>query len=51
MYDFVVSLLEGVDLERFDFLPALIISVIIILCLGVFFRAFLTIFNLFFGGR
>lgn len=48
LYDFVVELLAGIDLERFDFLPALIISLIIILCLGVTFRALLTIFNIFF---
>lgn len=45
LYDFVVEMLDGVDLERFDFLPALIVSVIIILCIGVTFRTLITIFN------
>lgn len=45
IYDFVVEMLYGVDLERFDFLPALIVSVIIILCIGVTFRTLITIFN------
>lgn len=48
MYDYIVTLLDGVDLERFDFLPALIMSYLIILCLGVLFRALLTFFNIFF---
>lgn len=48
LYDFVVGLLDGVDLQRFDFLPALIVSVLIILCLVVTFRTLLTIFNHFF---
>lgn len=51
MYDFIISLLQGVDLVEYDFLPALLISVLIVLCLGVFFRAFLTLFNLFFTGH
>ena len=45
IYDFVVEMLDGVDLDRFDFLPALIVSVIIILCIGVTFRALFTIFT------
>lgn len=48
MYEYVVSLLEGIDLVKYDFLPALIMTVIIILCLGVTFRSLLTIFNSFF---
>lgn len=48
LYSYVVSLLEGVNLEQFDFLPALIVGIIIVLCLGVTFRALLTIFNSFF---
>lgn len=48
LYAYVIMLLDGVDLEKYDFLPALIISVIIILCLGVTFRSLLTIFNSFF---
>lgn len=48
MYEYIVSLLDGVDLERFDFLPALILSILILLCFGVFFRALLSIFNVFF---
>lgn len=46
--DFVVSMLDGIDLEQYGFLVPLICSVIIILCLGVTFRALLTIFNIFF---
>lgn len=48
LYDYVVSLLEGIDLERFDYLAPMIVSIIIVLCLGVTFRALLTIFNTFF---
>lgn len=45
IYDFVVEMLDGVDLERFDFLPAFIVSFIIILCVCVTFRALITIFT------
>ncbi len=48
MYDYVVSLFEGVDLERFDFLPGLVIALIVILSVGTAFRWFLTIFNILF---
>lgn len=51
MYDYVCSLLEGVDLNRFSLLPAFIIAFIIILCIGVLFRALMSIFNVFFTGR
>lgn len=50
IYDFVCSLLDGVDLVKYDFLPVIIVSVIIILCLGVTFRALMTIFSNFFKG-
>lgn len=46
--DFVIEMLDGVDLVKYDFLVPLISSVIIILCLGVTFRSLLTIFNIFF---
>lgn len=46
--DFVIQMLEGVDLVKYDFLVPLISSVILILCLGVAFRSLLTIFNIFF---
>lgn len=48
LYDFVVSLLDGIDLVKYDYLVPLICSDIIILCLGVTFRSLLTIFNIFF---
>ena len=48
LYEYVVSLLEGIDLDRFYYLPPMIVSSIIVLCLGVTFRALLTIFNTFF---
>ena len=51
LYDFVLGLLVGVDLEKYDFLPALIVSAIIILCLGATFKALLTIFIKFFDWR
>lgn len=51
MYDYIVTLLHGVDLDMYDFLPALILAVLILLCFGLFFRAILTIFNIFFGGK
>lgn len=51
LYDFVIGLLGGIDLEKYDFLPALIVSVIIILCLGATFKALLTIFIKFFDWR
>lgn len=48
LYAYVVSLLDGVDLVKYDFLVPLIMGIIIVLCLGVTFRALLTIFNSFF---
>lgn len=48
LVDFVTSMLDGIDLDTYDFLVPIICTVIIILCLGVTFRALLTIFNLFF---
>lgn len=49
LYSYVVSLLDGVDLDKFDFLVPLIMCIIIVLSLGVTFRALLTIFNKFFS--
>lgn len=51
LYEFIVDLLIGVDLEKYDFLPALIVSAVIILCLGATFKALLTIFIKFFDWR
>lgn len=51
MYDYIVSLLQGVDLEAYPFLPALILGILILLCFGLFFRAVLTMFNIFFCGK
>ncbi len=51
LYEFIVSLLIGIDLEKYDFLPALIVSAVIILCLGATFKALLTIFIKFFDWR
>lgn len=48
LYSYVVSLFEGVDLDRYDFLVPLIMTIIIVLSLGVTYRALLTIFNSFF---
>lgn len=48
LYSYVLSLLEGIDLDRYGYLPVLIVGIIIVLCLGVTFRALLTIFNTFF---
>lgn len=48
LYGYVVSLLEGIDLEKFDYLAPMIVSLLIVLCLGVTFRSLLTIFNTFF---
>lgn len=51
MYDYILHLLEGVDLVKYEFLPALLLGVLIVVCFGVFFRALLTLFNIFFTGR
>lgn len=51
LYQYVISLLDGIDLERYDFLAPMIVSIIIVLCLGVTFRSLLTIFNTFFNRR
>ncbi len=48
LVEFVTSMLDGIDLVKYDFIVPIICSVIIILCLGVTFRALLTIFNIFF---
>ena len=51
LYEYVVYLLAGVDLEKFDFIVPMIISFIIVLSIGVTFRSLLTIFNQFFIRR
>lgn len=48
---YVESLLVGIDLERFDFLVPLISGILIVLCIGITFRALLSVFNTLFTIR
>lgn len=45
---YVEYLLQGVDLERFDYLVPLISGLLIVTAIGITYRALLAVFNTFF---
>ena len=51
LYDYVVELLQGLDLEKYDYLVPVIMGFLVILSLGVTFKALILIFNSFFSRR
>lgn len=47
IYEYVVTLLEGVDLERYDALPVIVTVYIVLLCIAYIFRGLFSLFNQF----
>lgn len=47
IYEYIVTLLEGVDLERFSALPVILTAFVIILCIAYVFRGLFSLFNQF----
>lgn len=47
IYDYVLSLLEGIDLERYDALPVILTAFIVVLSVAYAFRGLFALFNSF----
>ena len=47
IYDYVVTLLDGIDLERYDALPVILTAFIILLSVAYAFRGLFSLFNQF----
>lgn len=47
IYEYVVALLEGIDLGRFELLPVILTSFIILLSVAYAFRGLFALFNSF----